>query len=151
MTSLAPDADVLTIGELSARSGVPASALRFYERQGLIRSHRTSGNQRRYPRATLRQVAFIRASQSVGIPLSDIGGVLGFLPDDAEPTQEFWERASACWKDMLNARIKQLERMRDLFTDCIGCGCLSFDQCSLINPDDKLGRQGPGPRRMVKY
>ncbi|WP_129667657.1 redox-sensitive transcriptional activator SoxR [Phytoactinopolyspora endophytica] len=149
MTSLSPDADALTIGELADRSGVPASALRFYERQGLIRSRRTSGNQRRYSRATLRQVAFIRASQNVGIPLSDIGGVLEFLPADTAPTQEFWERASACWKDMLNARIKQMERMRDLFTECIGCGCLSFDQCALINPGDKLGKQGPGPRRLI--
>ena len=150
MTSLAPDGDELTIGELAGRSGVPASALRFYERQGLIRSQRTSGNQRRYARATLRQVAFIRASQSVGIPLADIGGVLQFLPADTAPTQEFWERASACWKDMLNARIKRMVRMRDLFTECIGCGCLSFDQCALINPGDKLGRNGPGPHRLLK-
>jgi MerR family transcriptional regulator, redox-sensitive transcriptional activator SoxR len=150
MTSIPPGADVLTIGELSQRSGVPASALRFYERQGLISSRRTTGNQRRYSRATLRQVAFIRASQNVGIPLGMIGEVLAFLPDDAAPTQEFWERASSCWHDMLNSRIKQLERMRDLFTECIGCGCLSFDQCQLINPGDKLGDQGPGPRRLIK-
>ncbi|NDL58284.1 redox-sensitive transcriptional activator SoxR [Phytoactinopolyspora mesophila] len=150
MTPIPPGADVLTIGELSERSGVPSSALRFYERQGLIRSRRTTGNQRRYSRATLRQVAFIRASQNVGVPLGLIGEVLAFLPDDAAPTQEFWERASSCWRDMLNSRIKQLERMRDLFTECIGCGCLSFDQCQLINPGDKLGEQGPGPRRLVK-
>lgn len=149
MNRLDPDADDLSVGELAERSGVATSALRFYERQGLIRSRRTSGNQRRYARATLRQVAFIRASQSVGIPLTDIGEVLAFLPEGEAPTHEFWVRASKCWQDMLNARIRRLERMRDLFTECIGCGCLSFEQCALINPGDKLGEQGPGPRRLL--
>ncbi|MEN3614611.1 redox-sensitive transcriptional activator SoxR [Plantactinospora sp. ZYX-F-223] len=138
----------LTIGELAERSGVPASALRFYERQGLIGSRRTSGNQRRYHRSTLRKVAFIRASQSVGIPLSVIGEVLGFLPADVAPTREFWLRASECWSAELNGRIARLERMRDLFTECVGCGCLSFEQCGLVNPQDVLGEQGSGPRRL---
>jgi MerR family redox-sensitive transcriptional activator SoxR len=134
----------LTIGQLSARSGVPASALRFYEREGLIHSRRTTGNQRRYDRTTLRRVAFIRASQSVGIPLALIGEVLGFLPDGAPPTREFWLRASHCWSDALNTRIAKMERMRDRFAACIGCGCLSFDECALVNPGDTLAERGPG-------
>ncbi|MFC6016889.1 redox-sensitive transcriptional activator SoxR [Plantactinospora solaniradicis] len=141
-------AEEITIGELAERSGVPASALRFYERQGLINSRRTSGNQRRYHRTTLRKVAFIRASQSVGIPLSVIGEVLGFLPADVAPTREFWLRASECWSTELNDRIARLERMRDLFTECIGCGCLSFEQCRLVNPRDVLGAEGAGPHRL---
>jgi MerR family redox-sensitive transcriptional activator SoxR len=134
----------LTIGQLAQRSGVPASALRFYERQGLIGSHRTSGNQRRYDRAALRRVAFIRASQSVGIPLALIGEVLGFLPRDVPPTREFWVRASQCWSEAIDARIAKMERMRDRFTSCIGCGCLSFEDRALINPDDTLAARGPG-------
>jgi MerR family redox-sensitive transcriptional activator SoxR len=135
----------LTIGELSVRSGVPSSALRFYEREGLIHSRRTAGNQRRYHRTTLRRVAFVRASQSVGIPLALIGEVLGFLPEDAPPTKEFWERASHCWSEAINERIAKLERMRDRFTVCIGCGCLSFTECSLVNAEDRLAEHGPGP------
>lgn len=134
----------LTIGQVSERSGVPASALRFYEREGLIRSRRTTGNQRRYDRTTLRRIAFIRASQSVGIPLALIGEVLGYLPDGVPPTKEFWLRASRCWSDALNARIAKMERMRDRFTACIGCGCLSFDECALVNPGDRLAERGPG-------
>ncbi|MFD0968516.1 redox-sensitive transcriptional activator SoxR [Plantactinospora endophytica] len=147
-TALPWQAEELTIGELAERSGVPASALRFYERQGLIGSRRTSGNQRRYHRSTLRKVAFIRASQSVGIPLSVIGEVLGFLPENVAPTREFWLRAAECWNAELNGRIARLERMRDLFTECVGCGCLSFEQCGLVNPQDVLGSQGPGPHRL---
>ncbi|MFD8526195.1 redox-sensitive transcriptional activator SoxR [Streptosporangium canum] len=138
----------LTIGELSERSGVAASALRFYEREGLIHSRRTTGNQRRYHRTTLRRVAFIRASQSVGMPLSVIGEVLGFLPADVPPSREFWVRASECWSTEINARIEKMERMRDRFTECIGCGCLSFEQCALVNPGDELAGQGPGARRL---
>jgi MerR family redox-sensitive transcriptional activator SoxR len=134
----------LTIGELSARSGVPASALRFYEREGLIHSRRTTGNQRRYDRTTLRRVAFVRASQSVGIPLALIRDVLGFLPEGVPPTKEFWQRASRCWSEEIDARIARLERMRDRFTSCIGCGCLSFDECRLVNPGDRLAARGPG-------
>jgi MerR family transcriptional regulator, redox-sensitive transcriptional activator SoxR len=149
VAQLSWEAKEITIGELSERSGIPASALRFYERQGLIRSRRTSGNQRRYHRATLRVVAFIRASQRVGISLSVISDVLALLPPSATPNREFWLRASHCWSAALNARIEQLQRMRDLFTDCIGCGCLSFDQCALVNPRDSLGGQGPGARRLL--
>lgn len=134
----------LTVGQLAARSGVSASALRFYERQGLIHSRRTSGGQRRYHRTTLRRVAFIRASQSVGIPLALIGEVLGFLPDGAPPTKAFWARASQCWSNEINERIAKMERMRDRFTACIGCGCLSFEECALVNPGDALASEGPG-------
>lgn len=140
----------LTIGELSERSGVAASALRFYERQGLLQSRRTSGNQRRYPRGTLRVVAFIRASHHLGIPLEVIGGVLAFLPEGAAPDRDFWQRASHCWSEELNKRIEQLEVMRDRFTECIGCGCLSFEQCKLVNPGDALASRGPGPARLLK-
>jgi MerR family redox-sensitive transcriptional activator SoxR len=139
----------LTIGEISTRSGVPISALRYYERQGLIHSRRTPGNQRRFERRTLRQVAFIKASQSLGIPLSAIGRLLGLLPEGASPNREFWEKASECWSVELNQRIQQIERLRDRFTECIACGCLSFDECVLVNPQDSLGKYGPGPRRLL--
>lgn len=147
VTPLPPE---ITIGELSERSGVPTSALRFYERQGLIRSRRTTGNQRRYRRETLRVVAFIRASHNVGIPLAAIGKVLALLPDGAAPTREFWVRASECWSVEINDRIERLERMRDRFTSCIGCGCLSFEQCALVNPGDKLGEDAAGPQRLFR-
>ncbi|GAB1818937.1 redox-sensitive transcriptional activator SoxR [Herbidospora sp. RD11066] len=143
MTSLPPE---ITIGDLAERSGVPASALRFYERQGLIHSRRTTGNQRRYARETLRRVAFIRASQALGIPLSVVGQTLAMLPNDQAPTREFWLRASECWSTELNRRIERLEQMRDRFTRCIGCGCLSFKECALINPDDTLSEEGAGAR-----
>jgi MerR family redox-sensitive transcriptional activator SoxR len=138
----------ITIGELSERSGVAQSALRFYERKGLIHSNRTTGNQRRYRRDTLRRVAFIRASQNVGIPLTVIGEVLGFLPKGAAPTREFWIRASECWSAELNSRIERMEQMRDRFTSCIACGCLSFKECALTNPGDQLSEEGAGPRRL---
>jgi MerR family redox-sensitive transcriptional activator SoxR len=141
---MAPISAELTIGELSERSGVPASALRFYERQGLIHSRRTAGNQRRYHRTVLRRVAFIRASQAVGIPLALIGEVLSFLPTDAPPTEAFWARASQCWREALEERIARMERLRDRFIRCIGCGCLSFRECALVNPGDKLAERGPG-------
>lgn len=139
----------LSIGELSARSGVAESALRYYEREGLIHSRRTAGNQRRYDRRMLRHVAFIKASQSLGIPLSSIGRVLKLLPEGAPATKEFWERASECWSNDLNERIRMLERLRDRFTRCIGCGCLSFDECALVNPQDRDGSVGPGPRKLL--
>jgi MerR family transcriptional regulator, redox-sensitive transcriptional activator SoxR len=141
---MAPITAELTIGELSERSGVATSALRFYEREGLINSRRTAGNQRRYHRTTLRRVAFIRASQTVGIPLALIGEVLDFLPKDAPPSQAFWIRASHCWREALDERIARMERLRDRFTRCIGCGCLSFSECELVNPDDQLAERGPG-------
>ncbi|WP_394827714.1 redox-sensitive transcriptional activator SoxR [Pendulispora albinea] len=138
----------LSVGELATRSGVAVSALHFYESKGLLRSHRTRGNQRRYARDALRRVAFIRASQRVGIPLSTIQDALAKLPEGRTPTQEDWARLSAAWRDELDHRIEQLRRLRDNLTDCIGCGCLSLERCALANPHDVLGREGPGARRL---
>lgn len=139
----------LSIGELARRSGVSTSALRFYERQDLIRSHRTAGNQRRYARDTLRRVAFIRVSQRVGIPLSVIQDALDVLPADRAPTREEWTALSTHWRADLDGRIRQLLKLRDELDECIGCGCLTMDRCALANPYDVLGRQGPGPRRFA--
>jgi MerR family transcriptional regulator, redox-sensitive transcriptional activator SoxR len=138
----------LTIGQLSARSGVALSALRFYEGQGLISSRRTAGNQRRYPRAMLRRVAFIRASQRVGIPLGRIKDALDGLPANRTPTPADWARLSAQWRADLDDRIDQLQRLRDRLVGCIGCGCLSLASCRLVNPDDTLGAEGPGPHNL---
>ncbi|MFC0682686.1 redox-sensitive transcriptional activator SoxR [Lysobacter korlensis] len=137
----------LTVGEVAARSGVSVSALHFYERQGLIHSERTAGNQRRYPRHTLRRVAFIRVSQRVGVSLADIRAALDSLPEGRTPKREDWARLSARWKEDLDARIADLQHLRDDLDSCIGCGCLSLTTCSLQNPGDTLGRSGPGPRR----
>jgi MerR family transcriptional regulator, redox-sensitive transcriptional activator SoxR len=134
----------LTIGELAARSGVAPSALRFYEGAGLITSRRTSGNQRRYQRATLRRVAFIQAGKAAGIPLERIRTALATLPSDRSPTREDWERLSRGWRDDLDRRIATLEALRSRLTTCIGCGCLSIDACDLLNPDDEAGSLGPG-------
>jgi MerR family transcriptional regulator, redox-sensitive transcriptional activator SoxR len=138
----------LAVGEVAARSGVAVSALRFYEAQGLISSRRTAGNQRRYPREVLRRVAFIRASQGVGIPLGRIKAALDQLPDRRTPTRRDWERLSEAWRSELDDRISGLQRLRDNLSGCIGCGCLSLDLCKLVNPGDILGGQGPGPRNL---
>ncbi|KMO73946.1 redox-sensitive transcriptional activator SoxR [Mycolicibacterium chubuense] len=138
----------LTPGEMSVRSGVAVSALHFYEREGLIASRRTSGNQRRYARETLRRVAFIRMSQRLGIPLSRIRDALATLPDDRIPTSKDWARLSAGWREDLDERIVHLERLRDNLTGCIGCGCLSLKTCALANPDDVLAQHGPGAARL---
>lgn len=139
----------LTPGQLAERSGVAVSTLHFYEREGLIHSRRTEGNQRRYRRETLRRVAFIRVSQRVGIPLAEIRKALDTLPEGRTPRRDDWERISALWRDDLDARIEQLTRLRDQLTTCIGCGCLSLDTCALSNPHDELGALGPGPRRLL--
>ncbi|ANE81943.1 redox-sensitive transcriptional activator SoxR [Mycobacterium adipatum] len=134
----------LTPGELAHRSGVAVSALHFYEREGLITSRRTSGNQRRYPRETLRRVAFIRMSQRLGIPLARIREALATLPDDRVPTSKDWARLSAGWRQDLEDRIVHLQRLRDNLTGCIGCGCMSLKACQLVNPEDMLADHGPG-------
>jgi MerR family redox-sensitive transcriptional activator SoxR len=139
----------LSVGELAARSGVAVSALHFFERQGLISSRRTAGNQRRYRRDALRRVAFIRIAQRVGIPLKEVGAILALLPDNRTPTREDWARVSLCWQEELDRRMRHLQQLRDDFTGCVGCGCMSIDRCPLINPDDQLGRVGPGPRRLL--
>ncbi|MCF6390492.1 redox-sensitive transcriptional activator SoxR [Mycobacterium sp. MBM] len=134
----------LTPGDMARRSGVAVSALHFYEREGLISSRRTSGNQRRYPRETLRRVAFIRMSQRLGIPLARIREALATLPDDRVPTSKDWARLSAGWRQDLEDRIVHLERLRDNLTGCIGCGCMSLKACQLVNPEDILADHGPG-------
>lgn len=139
----------LSVGELATRSGVASSALHFYERKGLITSRRTSGNQRRYRRDTLRRVALIRIAQRVGIPLADVAAVLAELPDRRTPTRDDWERLSRCWRAQLDQRIHYLQQLRDDFTGCIGCGCLSIEVCPVANPRDRLGERGPGPRRLL--
>jgi MerR family redox-sensitive transcriptional activator SoxR len=140
----------LTVGQLSARSGAAVSALHFYESKGLISSRRTSGNQRRYTRDTLRRVAFVRAAQRVGIPLATIRDALAELPEERTPTHEDWARLSEAWRSELDERIKQLNRLRDHLTDCIGCGCLSLDTCVLSNPDDVFGERLTGSRLMAE-
>jgi MerR family redox-sensitive transcriptional activator SoxR len=134
----------LTIGELSARSGVAASALRYYEDQHLIRSVRTSGNQRRFERATLRRVAFIRSAQRVGLTLEEIGEALATLPESRTPTKADWTRLSRSWRPRIDEQIERLERLRDRLDSCIGCGCLSLRRCALSNPGDVLAARGPG-------
>ncbi|MGV0837411.1 redox-sensitive transcriptional activator SoxR [Mycolicibacterium thermoresistibile] len=141
-------AQELTPSEMSARSGVAVSALHFYEREGLIASRRTAGNQRRYPRETLRRVAFIRMSQRLGIPLARIREALATLPTDRVPTSQDWAELSAHWRRDLDDRILHLQRLRDNLADCIGCGCLSLKSCALSNPDDTLAAYGPGAARL---
>jgi MerR family transcriptional regulator, redox-sensitive transcriptional activator SoxR len=138
----------LTVGQLAERSGVAVSALHFYEAEGLISARRTSGNQRRYKREMLRRLAFIRASQRVGIPLKTIKEALGRLPNNRTPNRRDWERLSAAWRTDLDERIAQLEHLRDRLSGCIGCGCLSIDRCKLTNPEDVLGEEGPGARNL---
>ncbi len=138
----------LTVGQVATRSGVTVSALHFYEAEGLIYSTRTTGNQRRFPREVLRRVAFIRASQAVGIPLRRIKDALDRLPNGRTPTARDWERLSGSWRDDLDQRIIGLQHLRDRLSGCIGCGCLSLGLCKLMNPDDLLGQQGPGPRNL---
>ncbi|GAA4287398.1 redox-sensitive transcriptional activator SoxR [Georgenia daeguensis] len=135
---------LLTIGQLAERSGAAPSALRYYESLGLIRSERTAGNQRRYRRAMLRRVAFVRTAQRVGLSLDEIAEALTTLPGDRAPTREEWARLSRGWRPRLDARIAQLERLRDKLDSCIGCGCLSLDLCALSNPDDEVSARGPG-------
>ncbi|RPE81910.1 redox-sensitive transcriptional activator SoxR [Vulcaniibacterium tengchongense] len=139
--------DELSVGQVAERSGVNVSALHFYESRGLIRSRRTAGNQRRYPRDTLRRIAVIRAAQRVGLPLAAIRDALAALPEGRTPTRKDWSRLSAAWREELDARILQLQRLRDTLDDCIGCGCLSLQRCRLANPGDALGAHGPGAQR----
>lgn len=138
----------LTPGQAAERSGVAVSALHFYEREGLIASRRTAGNQRRYSRDVLRRIAFIRASQAVGIDLASIKGALECLPADHPPTKADWSRLSRRWRKDLEQRIDRLERLRDQLDSCIGCGCLSLKTCALNNPDDRMAAYGPGAPRL---
>lgn len=135
-----------SVGQISSRSGVAVSALHFYEREGLIRSQRTAGNQRRYAPDMLRRVALIKVGQEVGIPLARIREALDALPNGRTPDRKDWEALSRGWAADLDRRIAQLQRLRDGLGSCIGCGCLSIDKCTLYNPGDELAEEGPGPR-----
>jgi MerR family redox-sensitive transcriptional activator SoxR len=139
-----------TVGEVAQRSGLAVSALHFYEAKGLIRSHRTGGNQRRYDRDVLRRLSIIRVGQELGIPLAEIGAALATLPHDRPPALADWQQLSEGWHSQLEARITLMSRLRDELTGCIGCGCLSMQHCPLINPDDKLANDGSGPRQLLR-
>jgi MerR family redox-sensitive transcriptional activator SoxR len=136
--------DLLTVGEVSARSGVAASALRYYEAQGLLAATRTASNQRRYPRHVLRRLSFIRAAQNVGLSLDEIRAALGALPDGRTPTRDDWARLSRAWHQRLDDQITALRKLRDGLESCIGCGCLSLDRCEISNPGDVMAGKGPG-------
>jgi MerR family transcriptional regulator, redox-sensitive transcriptional activator SoxR len=139
-------AEMLTIGEVSRRSGVATSALRFYEERGLITSERAGAGHRRFGRVVLRRIAFIVFAQRVGLSLEEIGAELGKLPGDRAPTRRDWARLSSSWTARVDERIAELQRLRAGLTDCIGCGCLSLDRCQLANPGDRAQRFGPGAR-----
>lgn len=139
---------LLTIGEVSRRSGVAASALRFYEDAGLLQSERAPGSARHYRRNALRRIAVIQAAKAVGMPLADLKAAMDALPDRRTPTKADWEKLSRSWRARLDERIEELERLRDGLTSCIGCGCLSLRACALFNPQDDLGAQGPGAHRL---
>lgn len=140
---------VLTISEVSRRSGVAASALRFYEEKGLIQSDRAGSGHRRYPRAVLRRVAFIVFAQRIGMTLDEIATELAQLPEGRVPEGSDWAKLSASWTSRIDERIAELERLRAGLTGCIGCGCLSLNRCKLANPGDRAARLGPGPRYWV--
>ena len=142
--------DLLTISNVSRRSGVAASALRFYEERGLIRSERAGSGHRRYPRAALRRIAFIVFAQKIGLSLEEIGAELGRLPANQVPGRGDWARLSASWTGRIDRRIAELERLRSSLTQCIGCGCLSLKDCQLSNPGDRARRGGPGPRYWIE-
>ena len=139
----------LAIGEVSERSGLAVSAIRFYEDKGLITSARTDGGQRRFRRDVLRRLAFIQAAQRVGLTLDDIGGALAVLPPDGAPTGSEWRALSASWRPLLDERIALLTALRDQLDHCIGCGCLTLDRCRLSNPGDRAARLGPGARYLL--
>jgi MerR family redox-sensitive transcriptional activator SoxR len=142
-------AALLAISETARRSGVAASALRYYEERGLISAEREEGGQRRYPRPVLRRIAFIVFAQRVGLTLDEIAAELAKLPPQGVPTRRDWSRLSSTWSERIDARIAELERLRDGLTECIGCGCLSLDRCKLANPDDRAARLGAGPRYWI--
>ena len=150
MTQTEGVSDVLTIGEVAARSGVAASALRFYEDQNLIASERNSSGHRRYPRSVLRRVAFIVFAQKIGLSLEEIRVELARLPRNRAPERADWAKLSGSWTTRIEERIAELERMQDGLTECIGCGCLSLDRCQFANPGDRAARRGAGPRYWIQ-
>lgn len=139
----------LSVGAMAKRAGVAVSTLHYYEAEGLIRSWRTEANHRRFDRTELRRVALIRVAQSVGLPLTEIRAALDTLPRDRPISAKDWRAVSASWRDGIAQRMADLERLRDQLEGCIGCGCLSMENCPLYNPDDVKGRQGPGPRNWM--
>lgn len=140
---------LLTISEVSRRSGVASSALRFYEERGLIRSERAGSGHRRYPRAVLRRIAFIVFAQKMGLSLDEIAEELGKLPENRVPSHADWAKISGAWTKRIEERIAELERLRAGLTRCIGCGCLSLTDCEFANPSDRAARLGPGPRYLI--
>jgi MerR family redox-sensitive transcriptional activator SoxR len=140
--------DLLTVGEVARRSGFATSALRYYEDYGLIEATRTDGGQRRYQRSVLRRLAFISAARHVGLTLEEIREALAQLPKGRTPTRSDWSRLSQTWRSRLDEEIAALTRLREGLDSCIGCGCLSLDHCKIANPDDRLGRRGPGARSL---
>src|SRR5262245_45161869 len=141
---------LITIGEAARRSGVAASALRFYETRGLIKSERAGSGHRRYPRAVLRRIAFIVFAQKIGLSLDEVGGELAKLPQNRVPERADWAKLSAGWTKRIDERIAELERLRTSLAQCIGCGCLSLGQCQLSNPGDRASRLGPGARYWIE-
>jgi MerR family redox-sensitive transcriptional activator SoxR len=141
--------DLLTIGDVAQRSGVAASALRFYEERGLIQSERAGSGHRRFRRPVLRRIAFIVFAQRIGLTLEEIGTELSKLPPDRAPTRRDWARLSSGWSARIDQRIAELERLKSGLTECIGCGCLSLDRCQFANPGDRAGQAGPGPRYWI--
>ncbi|MGH3781700.1 MAG: redox-sensitive transcriptional activator SoxR [Pseudonocardiaceae bacterium] len=138
--------DLLLIGEVARRAGFATSAVRYYDREGLLPSIRSSGGQRRYPRSTLRRLAFLRAAQNVGLSLQEIQDALATLPDARTPTKSDWAKLSQAWRTRLDEQIEGLTALRDGLDSCIGCGCLSLQRCALSNPDDTAATGGPGAR-----
>ena len=134
----------LTVSEVAERSGFAPSALRFYERRGLIDAQRSAGGQRRYDRDVLRRLAFIAAAKHVGLTLEEITQALGLLPDERTPTKRDWTRISRGWRQRLEEEIAALEQLRDGLAGCIGCGCLSLQRCRISNPEDILAAEGSG-------
>jgi MerR family redox-sensitive transcriptional activator SoxR len=141
--------ELLTIGEVARRSGVAASALRFYEERGLLASERAGSGHRRYRRPVLRRIAFIAFAQRIGLTLDEIAAELRKLPGDRAPSRRDWSALSSTWTARIDERIAELERLKAGLTECIGCGCLSLDRCQLANPGDRAAARGPGPRYWI--
>lgn len=140
--------DLLAVGEVSRRTGVPVSALHYYEQLGLISSTRTSGNQRRYPRHMLRRISLVVVAKRLGIPLADVQEVFGSLPLDRAPSLREWRRVAKDWRAQIELRRSQLDHLQREIAGCLGCGCLSLNACRMLNPEDALAEDGPGPRRI---
>lgn len=150
MNSLESRSGLLTIGDVARRSGVATSALRFYEDRGLISAERNSSGHRRYPRSAIRRVAFIVFAQRIGFSLEEISAELAKLPTHHVPERRDWQKLSRTWTARIDDRIAELQRLRSGLDQCIGCGCLSLDRCQMVNPNDRLARQGPGPRNWLE-